>query len=130
MRPFQNDNNRPSTWFYWGGIFEMNVDFGNMRGSIEMSSSGIDDSISYNSNLSGDFSINLSDATFFGNRLTYERNNFRLGDYNGLATIYGSFHGQEAVGVSGIFYGNNDRKYAGGFIGARRQYTRPRNSNQ
>ena len=126
---YLNEENEPVTQFYWGGIFEMNVDFSAGRGSIEMTNGNPSNSNENWSNLSGNFNINMADATLHGNNLTYVRENFILGDYDGEATVYGSFHGEEAVGVSGIFYGNSDRKFAGGLIGARRLYTRPKNDS-
>ena len=113
------EDNVPFTHIY-NGTFRMNVNFTNQRGSIETLTVTND---GYNSILSGEFSIDLTDATFSGSQLNYNIDHPYFSDYNGLATIYGSFHNQDAKGVSGIYHGNSNRKHAGGFIGARRLST-------
>ena len=111
--------------FTYHGTFEMTVDFSNESGLINLSSL----SDRYSSSLSGEFNIDLDMATFKGTELEYSADHIPTGkpssaadlvsDYNGTATIYGSFHSLNATGVSGIFHGNSENKYVGGFIGYR-----------
>ena len=78
--------------------------------------------LNYSSSLTGDFRINLREGTYFGNSLTYKSNHSfpELTDYSGPATIYGSFHNEDATGISGVFFGNRNSssfKHTGVLIG-------------
>lgn len=79
-----------------GGSFTMSVDFSNNSGSLTATST------TASSSLSGNFNINPSTGYFSGNNLTLNAPALAGGTSN--AIIYGSFHGNGATGVSGLYY--------------------------
>ena len=91
--------------------FTIEANFDNFTGNI---------STSHNV-LTGNFEINSSSGTYFGNelRMTYIFPDFGINIRNELATIYGAFHNEGATGVSGIFFDNTEQRFGGAIIGAR-----------
>ena len=85
------DNTNPG-----GGSFTMSVDFANNSGSLSAISTAA------SSSLSGSFNIDPSTGYFSGNNLTLTAPALSGGTSN--AIIYGSFHGNGATGVSGLYY--------------------------
>lgn len=85
------DNTNPG-----GGSFTMSVDFANNSGSLSAISTAA------SSSLSGSFNIDPSTDYFSGNNLTLTAMALSGGTSN--AIIYGSFHGNGATGVSGLYY--------------------------
>ena len=93
-----------------GIYFTMEANFDNFTGNIRD-----------NDNLlTGNFEINSSNGTYFGNelRMTYEDSEYGINIQDELATIYGSFHNSGATGVSGIFFDNAMQRFGGAIIGA------------
>ena len=92
--------------------FAMSVDFSDSTGNIrefEPSST----------NLEGPISIN-TDGTFFSDSLQLKINNRETGEnFPDSATINGSFHNENATGVTGIYFDNTRRDYLGALWGAR-----------
>ena len=85
------DNTNPG-----GGSFTMSVNFSNNSGSLTATST------TANSSLSGSFNIDPATGYFSGNNLTLNAPALSGGTSN--AIIYGSFHGNGATGVSGLYY--------------------------
>ncbi len=99
---------------------ELHVLFGNQIGSdrrfpvdpIPVSDSTPFDPVNFTDNylhqyyLTGDFSVDMVTGTFTGNSLDLK--NASDTTDNSKATLYGTFHGAEAFGVSGVFHENDD----------------------
>ncbi len=79
-----------------GGTFTMSVDFDDDSGSL------IATSTTASSTLTGNFTVDSSTGYFSGDNLTLNAPALSGGTSN--AIIYGSFHGNGASGVSGLYY--------------------------
>ena len=105
------------------GEFLIQVDFARGTGRISEANTNQSDTAIQYSNLSGNLIVNTGTGTFNGNELDLIIN--PMGDASAReelkATIYGSFHGNGAVGITGLYHDNADSpEYIGAIVGARR----------
>ena len=113
----QDDNKE-----YYLGEFLIQVDFARGTGIITQANTNQSDTAIQYSNLNGNFIVNTGTGTFNGNELDLIIN--PMGDALAReelkATIYGSFHGNGAVGITGLYYDNaNSPEYIGAIVGTR-----------
>ena len=104
------------------GEFLIQVDFARGTGRITEANTNQSDTAIQYSNLSGNLIVNTGTGTFNGNELDLIVN--PMGDDSAReelkVTIYGSFHGNGAVGVTGLYHDNADSpEYIGAIVGAR-----------
>ena len=93
-------------------IFDMSVNFNLNKGSIGAHRQHTD----LMNELSGNFAINPADGTFIGTDLDFNERT--------KAALYGSFHGANAEGVSGVFHGISDTNMVGAIIGGQTRLLR------
>lgn len=94
-----------------GGSFSMTVNFEDKIGSIDATSS------TANTSLTGEFEIDTDTGFFSGDNLRLDAPNIPS-DHR--AVIFGSFHDEAALGVSGLYYDSrNDPRVNGAIIGSR-----------
>ena len=106
---------------FYHGEFLIEVDFGNGVGEIMYARTEMSELNSRISNLSGNFTVDSKTGNFTGEELdlviyslnrTSNRKEFK-------ATIYGAFHGNDAVGMSGLYHNKSDSPlYVGAIVGA------------
>ena len=98
-----NSNLRTS---YEYGTFNMSVDFSIGWGTISASTA--------NSQLVGSYIVDTDDGSIFGSDLTLTINNSR----SKSSSFYGSFHGDGATTVSGVYHENEPNpEYQGVIVG-------------
>ena len=90
-----------------GGPFVMTVNFNTGTGTVSASSS------TANTTLSGQFNVDASTGYFSGDDLALFAPNLQGST---TAVITGSFHGDGAVGVSGLYYDAGDNPLVNGAI--------------
>lgn len=90
-----------------GGSFEMNVNFSTGAGELTATSNGA------GTNLTGQFIVDTSTGYFSGDDLALTAPNLTGST---TAVITGSFHGNGAVGVSGLYYDAGDSPLVNGAI--------------
>ena len=91
------------------GDFSMNVNFANSYGVIRTN----DDNPFQ---LNGNFRLTSTNGHFSGNDLSFSVGSSTLPS----ASIYGSFHGERASHVSGVFHDNQDNPvWSGIFVGTK-----------
>ena len=105
------------------GEFLIQVDFATGTGRITEANTNQSDTAIQYSNLNGNFIINPGSGTFNGNELDLIIK--PMGDASAReeleARIYGSFHGNGAMGITGLYHDNADSpEYIGAIVGARR----------
>ena len=90
-----------------GGSFLMTVNFSTGAGELTATSNQA------GTNLTGQFIVDTSTGYFSGDDLALTAPNLQVGT---TAVITGSFHGDEAVGVSGLYYDAGDNPLVNGAI--------------
>ena len=110
--------------FISAGTFSMSVDFSNKIGSISGTTSDITNTI--DSRISGSFTVNTNNGIFSGDNLTFTAYSISSSTPSTTrdASIRGSFHGNGAKGVSGVYHNtypptNLPPVWYGTIIGAR-----------
>ena len=103
------------------GEFSLSVNFGNGTGEITHARSMLNGTTDQFSDLTGNFAVNAETGNFSGNELDLIIHPLDALNREVLeASIYGSFHGNDAVGISGLYHNNaGSPEYVGAIVGAR-----------
>ena len=103
------------------GEFSLSVNFGEGTGEISYARSMMNGTTDHFSNLTGDFTVETETGNFSGNDLDLIIRPMDTSNREEMkASIYGSFHGNNAVGISGLYHDNADSpEYVGAIVGAR-----------